>query len=169
MCDSPLAVVRESQVQQVLLLRVIKKLTTQDACEEVGISVDQFYYWFNKTDAKEFLRNAITIDKLERLHFIRIAIQEGLLLLSQDAANPAKQTADRLGAMNMLLRVLNEDIASLNVQPGIEEEAQKFLTSPKTRKIPSKMVSIEVDETPTGVNIDVSKYQDVIDITPSDD
>lgn len=161
------ALVKESTAIRVLLLMLDQpKLSEEDACNQIGITPDQYRFWIRRDpDALDAVRQFIVESQRTQLFQIEMAWPQAVGELIEDATATGTKTKDRIGAMK-LLREIKEDLERTHhTQPGVEDEAHTFLKKgPKLQSIPSRMASVEVEPTPTGgLHIEVSHYSDVID------
>lgn len=145
--------------------------TILDACIEVGIEPRTFYRWVHKGENTiDSLREFIGNQQREILMEVSSARQEAITRVIQDAIHENTATRDRILALRYL-DVVREDLERAHhAAPGVEEEAHEFLKKgPNTSQMKSRLASIEVREVDDGIDIDIIKGQDVIDVNPPEE
>lgn len=161
------ALIKESQAILVFMKRLANpKLTDEEACNEVGITLDHYHYWIQRDpDAMEAIRQYIVESQRSMMFEIEMAWPVIVHELVVDATDGSTKTKDRISATK-LLNSMKEDLERTHhAQPGVEDEAHTFLKQgPKLKQIPSRMASVEVSPTDSGgVRLDISRYSDVIE------
>ena len=163
---TPYEQARVAQCQKVLLLLFLEpSLTTKTACEQVGITYDQYRYWLIRgesaiNDTREL------IDAQQRELISEIAVAKGKIIrqMITDATSVETKPLERKALYQTLDDALDELQTVYNVRPGIEEDAQAFLKhGPTIEKKQSRFASIDIEETETGFRIGLNEDKDILD------
>jgi hypothetical protein len=158
--------VRASQAAQVLIMLAGNtRMTRAEACEKVGISETQYDTWIRKDpDALSVIRQFIVQMQRMQLFEIEQAWTIGLSELIADAISKNTRTKDRVLALKFLDNQKLRLEKALSAAPGVEDKAHQFLKEgPTLQRIKSRMASIDVQPSETGVAINISRYDDIID------
>lgn len=152
-------------VLEVSRLVVQQKASVIDACETVGISPRQYYFWRQKTDAAQVFRQFYDETAQYSLQ-LGLAAQTLLMeLLVADAVAPLTDVKDRL-AIYKVISQQNKELIDTFGQAESEDEAAEFLKGPQVKKAPNKF-SAELSEDADGITITTRVAKDpIIDITP---
>lgn len=165
--SSELSSLRQTQTVQVFaLLARNPDLTVADACDQIGISKDQYYYWIRKEDsAINRVRELIGDNQRELLVDLVNIKMVAMEKLIEDAKKDHLKPGERI----KILRYIDEQLEELqsvhHARPGIEESAHEFLKEgPILREQSSVKTSLEIRSSgKDGVIVDVISHDDIVD------
>jgi len=163
---TPFEQARIAQCQKVLLLLFLDpRLSINKACEQVGISYDQYRYWLIRGDtAINDTRELIDAQQRELISEIAVAKGKVIRMLIDDATNVLTKPLERKALYETIDEALNELQTLYNVRPGIEEDAQAFLKEgPSIEKKTSRFASIDIEETEGGFRIGINEEKTILD------
>ena len=138
---------RQAQCLQVFMLKAEEPETTiEDACDRVGITRSQYYYWLKKDDsAIHAFRTVIQESQREQLATIVLAKAVAIQKLVNAVISDGIKTKDRVAALKYLDSQAEELQTVHHARPGIEEDARRFLKEgPHTENKASKIGSLEI-------------------------
>jgi hypothetical protein len=150
---------RESQLFEVLVLLFQQpKMTQVEACSQVGIVPKTFQQWVKQNpEFVEDVRGLIMESEKLGLLDLQLAYLEGIQHIVFKLKNP--------GDLHKYAGVIVAELQkTYHAAPGIEEDAHAFLKhGPKTHAQKSRFASLDISATETGIRVDVTRHQDVIE------
>lgn len=155
---------RIAEVLDVLMLTIGGNITVEAACQEVGIAPNTYWEWVKRgEDTIETFRELIAEQQRLQLFQITAARMKNVSEITKSIQEPMTMK-DRVLADKVLSSYGNELEKNLHAQPGYEEEASRFLSEgPKLRKQQSRLASMEISHSESGIRVDVYKDTEIID------
>lgn len=165
--------IKDSKMASVLaILFTTPTVKIADACRSVGVDYDSFRYWSRThPDFISNMRELLGEFQKEQLLSVELAWSAGLQILMETVANKDTGAALRLEIHKYLGDIRDDLFKTYHAEPGIEEEAQKFLSQgPQVQRQESRFASVEVSKTADGVlRLDVFQPTEVIDLVPQEE
>ena len=137
---------RVIKVMEVFLLHDEKGISYTEACKEVGISRDQFYYW--QAEGKDALATFLQMRDLfakRRLALIEANLFDATEKLVEKALDDETPPLARLSILKYLTWEADRLSAKIVTAHQAELDAQQYLTGPQLRPGKSRLPEGSVD------------------------
>ena len=152
---------RQLQAMQVFSLMVQKNISQEEACDEIGISVDTYRRWMTKDpNAIPALRSIIEALQKEQTFLVaskKLEITKSLMgKLDGDA-----EVAELIAGLKYLDSLEERNVDNLNMVAPNEKAAQEYLTGPELQKAKSRMAAttMNVKANDDG-SLDITTYRE---------
>lgn len=161
----------KEKASQVFFLNADLGLTVAEACEEVGITQRQYYYWIRKAGdiighLRKFARE-LWAEELVKILSARSAILDNVI---RDGLSEFTSAADRLLILQHL--ETREPVLTGRLTPADSQALSEVLGMPElvpgeSRLIPGEGGDLEITKLDDGIKVS-PKRPVVIDVTPED-
>lgn len=159
-------IVRTTQVLEVMgLLFSNEKITVQNACDQIGIKIDNYYYWVRREpDALKAVREYLAETQKYELSVLSAAVTQINLGLVETALNDDTEAADKLRIAKYLSAEAEKLQRIYQVVGGSEEAAEFLKSGPELSKKESRFASMAVTQEDDGaVKVDFYREDTIIE------
>lgn len=161
-----LQAIKNSKMTDVLtLLFTNPTIKISDACKALDVDYDQFRYWERThPDFISTVRNLLGEYQREQLLALELTTSSALTALMEAAVSTETGVAMKMELHKYLSLIRDELARTYHAEPGVESEAQSFLSKgPVTKRQESRFASLELSRTDSGVRIDILRDEDILE------
>ena len=158
--------IKDSRMTNVLILLFTNPgMKIADACSQSQVEYNEFRYW--ERTHPEFIANMRGLlgeYQREQVLELQMAWTVGLKKLSEALMSEETGLAARMELHKYLTGIRDDLLRTYHAEPGVEEEAQKFLTKgPNTKQQQSRFASVEISKTAEGVRLDLFEDAQILE------